>query len=65
MKNDVKRGVTSLEKAIKMIVSDKGILGGAPSFKGTRIAVHDIAEMLANGGRVATIPAAYPTLTEG
>ncbi len=48
-----------------MIVSDKDILGGAPCFKGTRVAVHDIAEMLANGGQVAAILAAYPTLTEG
>ena len=65
MKNDVKRGITSLEKATKMIVSDRGILGGAPCFKGTRIVVHDIAEMLANGDQVATILAAYPRLTEG
>ena len=65
MKNDVKRGITSLEKATKMIVNDKGIVGGAPCFKGTRIAAHDIAEMLANGDQVATILAAYPTLTEG
>ena len=64
MKNDVKRGITSLEKARKMIVCDKDILGGAPCFKGTRIAVHDIAEMLANGDQVAAILAAYPTLTE-
>lgn len=64
MKSDVKRGVTSLEKARKMIVSDKDILDGAPCFKGTRIAVHDIAEMLANGDQDAAILAAYPTLTE-
>ncbi len=64
MKNDVKRGITSLEKARKMILSDKDILGGAPCFKGTRIAVHDIAEMLANGDQVAAILAAYPMLTE-
>ncbi len=64
MKNDVMRGITSLEKARKMIVSDKDILGGASCFKGTRIVVHDIAEMLANGDQVAVILTAYPTLTE-
>ncbi len=64
MKNDVKRGITSLERARKMIMSDKDILSGAPCFKGTRIAVHDIAEILANGDQVAAILAAYPTLTE-
>ena len=54
----------ALEKARKMIVSDQDILGGAPRFKGTRITVHDIAEMLANGDRASAILAAYPMLTE-
>ena len=64
MKNDVKRGVTSLEKAKKMIATDKGILGGTPCFKGTRIPVHDIAEMLVNEDDVAVVLAAYPRLKE-
>lgn len=64
MKNAVKRGLSALEKARKMIVSDQDILGGAPCFKGTRITVHDIAEMLANGDRASAILAAYPMLTE-
>lgn len=65
MKSDVRRGLTSLDKAKKMIVIDKDVLGGAPCFKGTRIPVHDIAEMVANGDDVSAILAAYPTLTDG
>ncbi len=64
MERGVKRGTAALEKARKMIASDRDILGGAPCFKGTRIAVHDIAEMRANGDDVAAIRDAYPTLTE-
>jgi hypothetical protein len=36
------------------------VLGGAPVFKGTRIPVLDIADMLANGDSPARIIRAYP-----
>ena len=65
IKNDVKRGVTSLERAKKMISSDQEILGGAPCFKGTRIPVHDIAEMLTNEDDLAEVLAAYLGLRKG
>lgn len=64
IKDDVERGIKSLEKAKKMVSSDNEILGGTPCFKGTRIPVHDIAAMLSNGDHVASILEAYPTLTE-
>lgn len=64
MRDEVQRGMASLERARQMIVRDEGVLGGAPCFEGTRIAVHDIAEMLANGDRIPAIVAAYPALTE-
>ena len=35
-----------------------------PCFKGTRIPVHDVAEMMANGDERPTILAAYPSLTQ-
>ena len=62
MKSDVKRGITALEKARKLIVSDNEILGGAPCIKGTRIPAHDVADMLAAGDDVDAILAAYPAL---
>ena len=65
MTNDVQQGVTSLEKAKKIISSNKDILGGTPRFKGARLPVHDIAEMLANEDDVAAVLAAYPRLKEG
>ncbi len=64
MKRDVQRGLAKLEAAKKMVVTDKDVLGGTPCFKGTRIAVHDIAEMLANGDGVPAVLAAYPALND-
>ena len=64
MRSDVKRRMASLEKSRSMIASNKEIMGGTPCFKGTRIPVHDIADMLANGDEVAALLSAYPALTE-
>lgn len=65
MKSDVQRGFAALEKAKKMITINKDVLSGTPCLKGTRVAVHDIAEMAVNGDSVSAILAAYPMLTEG
>lgn len=64
MKSDVQRRLTALEKARKMITIDQDVLSGMPCFRGTRVAVHDIAEMIANGDNVSATLAAYPMLTE-
>ena len=42
----------------------QGVLGGTPVFKGTRIPVHDIADMLRNGDRPAAIVKGFPGLDE-
>lgn len=64
MKRQILQGLADLETARKTIAIDKEVLGGAPCFKGTRIAVHDIAEMLANSNDVSAVLAAYPTLND-
>jgi uncharacterized protein (DUF433 family) len=38
-------------------------MGGAPCFTGTRIPVHDIADMMANGDTPEALAAAYPQLS--
>ncbi len=63
METAIRRGLNTLEKAKKMVAIDKDVLGGAPCFKGTRIPVHDIATMVANGDQKSTILKAYPQLT--
>jgi uncharacterized protein (DUF433 family) len=60
---DVKTGLVRLRKAKAMVARDSDILGGQPIFAGTRVQVHDVADMLANGDAPEAIHAAYPQLT--
>lgn len=53
-----------LRKAEHMIISDEAILTGAPVFKGTRIPVHSIAEIVNSGTPIAEILEGYPALME-
>ena len=46
------------------IVSDQEVLSGAPCFQGTRIPVHDVADMVVNGVAFDSILETYPRLTE-
>jgi hypothetical protein len=48
----IRRGLNSLEKAKKMVAVDRDVLSGTPRLKGTRIPVHDIAAMIANGDEI-------------
>lgn len=46
------------------IVSDRGILLGKPTIRGTRISVELILELLSNGWTEAMIFESYPHLTK-
>jgi uncharacterized protein (DUF433 family) len=63
MKQEVRRGLSRLERARKAIAVDDAVLSGTPCVKGTRIPAHDIAEMLANGDKIEAILDAWPGLT--
>jgi uncharacterized protein (DUF433 family) len=58
----VRSGLDQLTKARRIVASVPDVLGGTPVFKGTRVPVHDIADMLANGDEPAAIVRAYPQL---
>jgi uncharacterized protein (DUF433 family) len=53
-----------LTTARRLVSSTAGVLHGTPVFKGTRIPVHDIADMLTNGDTPAAIVKAYPQLNK-
>ena len=53
-----------LAEAEKLIVSDDGILGGEPVFKGTRVPVRDVAAALAAGDKPQRVRDAYPAIDE-
>jgi uncharacterized protein (DUF433 family) len=58
----VRTGLDQLTKARRLVSSTSDVLRGTPVLKGTRIPVHDIADMLANGDDPAAIVKAYPQL---
>lgn len=60
--SEVESGLSALGGAKAMVTIDKDIMGGTPCIAGTRVPVHDIADMLANGDSPAAILAAYPQL---
>jgi uncharacterized protein (DUF433 family) len=49
--------------AMDLIVEDGAIQGGAATFRGTRILVHQIADLLAQGADEAELRGDYPRLT--
>jgi hypothetical protein len=44
-----------VRRARRLVVSDPEILGGDPVFRGTRVPVHLIAELVAQGGKPAEL----------
>ena len=52
-----------LRQARRLIVSDPDIMGGDPVFRGTRVPVHLIAELAAQGSKPAELIESYPRLT--
>ena len=64
MKGEVSEGLSKLERARDAVVCDQAVLSGVPCIKGTRIPVHDIAAMLANGDSAEALLEAYPRLSE-
>jgi uncharacterized protein (DUF433 family) len=59
----LRRAVLDYEKARLMVVEDPAIMGGMPVFRGTRIPVHLIAEIYAQGADAKEILEGYPSLT--
>jgi uncharacterized protein (DUF433 family) len=62
-RKDVDRGLRRLAEATRMVGSDPEIMRGAPVYRGTRIPVHAVADMLSQGATVAEILEGYPALT--
>ncbi|MBY5454640.1 DUF433 domain-containing protein (plasmid) [Rhizobium sp. Z1P35] len=54
----------ALREAERMIQSVKGVVGGEPVFKRTRVPVRTIAAMKTQGASTAEIVEGYPSLTE-
>jgi uncharacterized protein (DUF433 family) len=57
------RRLQNMVKAADMVQSDPDIMAGEPVFRGTRIPVHVIADMVEQGTPIAEILEGYPSLT--
>ena len=64
MKGEVRKGLSRLAKARNTVACDDSVLSGTPCIKGTRIPVHDLADMFANGDSIRAILEAFPQLSE-
>lgn len=61
---ELEQGLADLDDAKAMVTTDPEVMGGTPCFAGTRIPVHDIADMMANGDTVTALAKAYPALDQ-
>jgi len=62
-RNEVNAALRRFDEASRMAQSDSDIMHGTPVYKGTRIPVQSIADMLSQGATVADILEGYPALT--
>ena len=64
MKGEVRKGLSRLARARNAVACDDAVLSGTPCIKGTRIPVHDLADMLANGDTAEAVRDAFPRLSD-
>lgn len=62
-RREVEQELKRLRKVQAMVASDPEIIRGTPVFKGTRIPVELVAEMIAEGATVEEILGGYPALS--
>ena len=62
-RKEVETGLRRLAEATRIVESDPEIMRGAPVYRGTRIPVHAVADMLSQGATVSEILEGYPALT--
>lgn len=61
---EVVQRIKDLRRAERLAGADAEVLGGVPVFRGTRIPIHMIAELLSNGETAETLRKGYPRLTD-
>jgi uncharacterized protein (DUF433 family) len=63
VRKEVEAGLHRLAQAESMVESDPELMHGTPVYRGTRIPVHAVADMLSQGATVEDILEGYPALT--
>ena len=62
-RRELATSLRELRRARRLVVSDPDIMGGDPVFRGTRVPVHMIANLVAQGSTRAEMLESYPRLT--
>ena len=62
-RRELAMSLRELRRARRLVISDPEILGGDPVFRGTRVPVHLVAELIAQGTSSAELIESYPRLT--
>ncbi|MGH6878528.1 MAG: DUF433 domain-containing protein [Rhizomicrobium sp.] len=62
-RRELAASLRGLRRVRRLVVSDPEIMGGDPVFRGTRVPVHGIAELLAQGSTESELLEGYPRLT--
>jgi uncharacterized protein (DUF433 family) len=62
-RRELAASLRDLRRSRRLVVSDPEILGGDPVFRGTRLPVHMIAELVVQGSKPAELIEGYPRLT--
>jgi uncharacterized protein (DUF433 family) len=62
-RREVASSLRDLRRARRLVISHPDIMGGEPVFRGTRVPVHMIAGLLAQGSAPTELLAGYPRLT--
>jgi uncharacterized protein (DUF433 family) len=63
-RRELATSLRELRRARRLVVSDPDILGGDPVFRGTRVPVHLIADLIAAGSPASELLESYPRLTD-
>lgn len=61
-RRELATSLRELRRARRLVVSDPEIMGGDPVFRGTRVPVHLIADLVAQGATEAELLGGYPRL---
>jgi uncharacterized protein (DUF433 family) len=62
-RRELATSLRELCRARRLVLSDPEIMGGDPVFRGTRVPVHTLAELVAQGSKPAELIDSYPRLT--
>ena len=63
-RREVMERVRQLRRAERLVTVNPEIMGGNPVFRGTRVPVHQVAELLAKGETVERLREDYPRVSE-